>query len=215
MITLLAAVAHADIAPTPPDGRTFLTHAVRVEGLDRHPGYVVLAYDQTDPVRDVAAWKAGGAPTVTLANGASNRRQAFSAPMFRLLPAEAYAAWRAQADAAVAAQREACQRGEGCPHISWFVPKLPPPSGTIDCGLPALTLVTEGPAAGPDSLTSVFTLTEATPTTCVLVEGPREQRKGGTPIPARPTGNCDHLGGAASVGAALAVLLLATRRRQK
>jgi hypothetical protein len=206
----LATAARADIAAEPPMGMQFLSHSARVEGLAAHPGYVVLAYDRGDPVSAVVAWTPEGEAVQQLAYGGNNRGGGLSAPAVHLMSTAAYAEWRAKATAAVEVQRKACaERGEGCMHISRFVPSLPAPQGAIDCKL-AITLETTGSAAGPDALVQVLELTEASATTCVVREKSREYRRRGSIV---GPGGCDTAGGTLSVALGLLLVLVPRRAR--
>lgn len=212
MIALtLCATARADLLPSPPAGRIFLEQSVRVEGADRHPGFVLIALDSGPTVPAVATWRAGSPATLPLANGLSNRGPRFRSPALRMLTAADYDAWRKAADAAEATQRAACAKGEGCMHISRFVPALPAPAGATDCGL-AVALPTEGPESGPDAVVTVLDWAEAAPGTCVVRWVRSESTRQGRPYVA-PSGNCDATAGWVS-GLSAAAALLGTRRRR-
>ncbi|MCB9700073.1 MAG: hypothetical protein H6738_25015 [Alphaproteobacteria bacterium] len=206
---LWSSVALADIAPTPAVGQRFLTHSVRVTGLTEHPGFVLVAHDAGDTVGTVLAWT--GDEVQQLGNGASNRGPRLSHPSFRLMSREAYDAWKTASSAEVSAQREACMRGEGCAHISRFVPKITPPTGTVDCAT-SIDVVTSGPADGPDAVVEPLTVVEASATSCVLKRGETERTLKGAAFTGG--GGCDTTGGVLSLVGALVAAGLFRRRRQ-
>lgn len=208
---LSLSIAHADVAIPPPADQQFVSHDLVVQGLEAHPDAVLLVLDRGATVSAYRAFHAGAETRQTLATGGRNRGGGISAPSLLLMPKAAYEAWQAQAMADVRAQREACSsRGEGCSHISRFVPRYPAPTGTIDCGL-SLTLVTTGPERGPDTIVETVALTAATATRCAVEAKGRTAEQDGEPM---ETGGCSTAGGAVSLGAGLALLGLVSRRRR-
>jgi hypothetical protein len=223
---LSLSIAHADVAIPPPDGKQFMNHDLVVEGLDAHPDVVLVVMDRGDTVTAYRSFAAGKDTRQTLAKGNRRRGGGMSAPTVRLMTKPAFEAWQTEARAAVDAQREACsERGEGCAHISRFVGKYPAPKGAVDCGL-SLDLVTSGPEGGPNQTVDTIALEAASATRCTVVSKGRHHERDGmrtdAPPPAEPAvdgaapapPSCNTLGGVASVGAGLAMLGLAMRRRK-
>jgi hypothetical protein len=204
-------IAHADIAIPPPDGERFVKHDLEVVGLEAHPEVVLIALDGGDTVSGYRAFRPGGEARQTLARGGNNRGGGISAPSVKMLPKAAFEAWEKKSRADVAAQREACaSSGEGCAHISRFVPRYPAPKDAVDCGF-TMTLVTSGPKRGPDTVVDTIALKTASASTCVVDARPRTAELDGKPVEA---GGCSTVGGAVSLGAGLAMLGVAARRRR-
>lgn len=213
LLLALAGPARADVALEPEPGTRFVTHALRIEGLDAHPGHVVLAYDEGATLSTFRAFHAGGQPSQELGWGGANRGPHMGAPGLHLLPRAAYEAWLAQTTATILAQETACaERGEGCMHISRFVPSFPPPAGAVSCGL-GLTVQGSGPKDGPDRVEDVLHLETATDTSCVLRKVGLEASREGKPVGVDAGARCDLTGSAASLVAGLGLLLGLGRRR--
>lgn len=212
MTALLSlSLAHADVAIPPPDGQRFVKHDLVVAGLERHPDVVLLAIDAGGTVSGYRAWRAGGEARQTLAQGGRSRGGGIAAPSVKMLPKAAFDAWEAKSRADVDRQRAACaDRGEGCAHISRFVPSYPAPPDTVDCGFP-IRLVTSGPKRGPDTVVDTIELQSSADGRCIVSAQPRSAERDGQPV---DTGGCSTAGGAVSLGAGLALLGVAARRRR-
>lgn len=215
MVPLLLALclpAQADVAVPPPTGKRFLTHALRVDGLEQHPGYVVVAFDGR-PGSSIGTHRVftAEAPQQDLAYGGSNRGPALAEPGLHLMKRDAYDAWNTEQSAVVAAQRKACsERGEGCAHISRFVPSYQAPGAVVDCGH-RVGLETVGLATGPDTVIDVVTLTAASDSACTVKPVEREREKDGDQVGV--TGCSAAALSATSVLAGLGLLLGMRRRR--
>lgn len=208
---LSLSMAHADIAIPPPDRERFVRHDLEVVGLEAHPEVVLIAIDEGSTVQGYRAFRPGGEARQTLAQGGRNRSRGISAPSVKMLPKAAFATWEREARGAVDAQREACaSRGEGCVHISRFVPRYPAPKDAVDCGF-TIKLVTRGPERGPDTVIDTIALKTAAASTCVVETRPRTAEKDHEPV---DMGGCSTIGGAVSLGAGLALLGVAARRRK-
>lgn len=170
LISLIAA-ARADIAPEPPPDKQFTTYTVQVDGLDRFPGVVLVLHDKgSDTIRAYRSFTAEKSSHM-IASGHRSRGNNFSNPDLFAMTAEAYAAWSAETDAEIRRQEAACaDRGEGCAHISRFVPKFAPPTGAVACGAD-IQIRTTAPTGGPSEYTDVFTVTAASAEGCT-VSGP-------------------------------------------
>ena len=210
----LSTTALADIAIEPDPGTTFLSHSLRLEGLAEHPTSVLVVHDGGSTISAHRAYSADREAQQTLARGGSNRGGGMGAPSIYLMNGIAYQAWSTATDATVSAAREACaDRGEGCAHISRFVPSYAPPTGAISCGV-SIDLQLSGPDGGPDEVVDVYRLAEASATTCRLDRIAQELSRDGKPVTAS-TGGCSALqASAASVLAGLALLLGMGRRRR-
>ncbi|MCK6505808.1 hypothetical protein L6R53_20870 [Myxococcota bacterium] len=214
LLWTLSVPARADVALEPDPGTRFLTHALRIEGLDAHPGYVVLAYDAGAELSTWRAFHAGAPASQELGWGGANRGPRMGAPGLHLLPRAAYDAWLAQTTATIQAQETACaERGEGCMHISRFVPSFPPPVGAVSCGL-SLQVQGAGPEDGPDRVEEVLRLEAASDSTCSLARVGQELSREGKPVAAGSGARCDLVGGAASLLAGAGLLLGLGRRRR-
>lgn len=214
LVATLCWPARADVALEPAAGTRFITHALRLEGLDAHPGYVVLAYDDGPELHTHRAFHSGGPATQELGWGGANRGGLLSAPGLHLLPRAAYDAWAASTTATVQAQETACaERGEGCMHISRFVPHYPPPAGAVSCGI-RLPLQGSGPADGPDRVEEVLRLEAASDSACTVTRVGPAPSLDGQATPADAGARCDLTGSAASLLAGLGLLLGLGRRRR-
>lgn len=182
LLTLLSSLALADVVVPPPDDSRYVSHVLRLDGLQAHPGFVFLVYDDGPEISGWRAFSAGGQAEWELMRGGSRLGAAMSQPAVRMLSAAAYESWAAATNAEKERQRAACsERGEGCMHISRFVPRVAPPSGAIDCGL-RLSMEATGPADGPEQIVHIATVTAATETSCVVTLTGRETS--GAPTPA-------------------------------
>lgn len=210
-VLLSLSMAHADIAIPPPDGERFVRHDLEVVGLEAHPDVVLIAIDEGSTVHGYRAFRPGGEARQSLAQGGRNRSGGVSEPSVKMLPKSAFDVWEKEARGAVDAQREACaSRGEGCAHISRFVPRYPAPKDAVDCGF-KMKLVTHGPERGPDTVIDTIALKTAAAGICVVEARTRTAEKDGEPV---EMGGCSTIGGAVSLGAGLAILGVAARRRQ-
>lgn len=207
-LALLLPTARADVATPPPNGKRFTTHAVEVKGLP--DDMVLLAVDAGDPVSKVVVFHKDGKQA--LERGGRNRGGGLGKPRIVAMSRTAHAAWDDKARKEVARQQEACaKRGEGCAHISRFVPRIPAPSPVVDCGV-TVDLQLEAPENGPDSFVQTITVKEATAGACTVEDGGVVGMKDGEPV---KSGGCATVGGAASAAIGLAVLLGLARRRDK
>lgn len=219
-LALLLPPAHADVAIEAPEGMLLATHSLRVEGLLDHPDAVILAFDGPPggTVSTHRVYGQGQASQHVLARGDDRNGSAMGAPSLYAMARPAYETWAAATSAEVERQRQACdERGEGCMHISRFVPSYASPSAVLPCGVQVET-VTQGPDSGPDLRIEVYkvaALEIAAPDggACRLDKVATEQYRQGNPYqPA--SGGCSALAGsAASVLAGLSLLLGLGRRR--
>lgn len=167
LLPLLGLGALADVSVPPPDKQRFLTHQLRIEGLDAHPDVVVVAHDRTETLSAHRAFSAGDAEQI-LGIGGNRYGGSLSAPALFLMARADYDAWSEAVRVEVAKQEEACaDRGEGCVHASRFVPSYAPPAGTVDCKQD-IGLRLTGPQDGPVAVTDVLRLVEASATSCRL-----------------------------------------------
>ena len=211
---LLLSAAHADVAPEPPSGEQFTTYSVRVEGLAAFPDVVLVVHDKSGGELRGYATLTADKSEAQLGNGRSWRENNIPSPDLFVMPRAAYEAWAQATAAEVARQEEACsERGEGCAHISRFVPHFAAPTGTTPCRA-TIDITTTAKAGGPDAYVDVFQLKAAAPGTCT-VEGPaRIALRGGKPVSA--SGRCAAVtpgGGLAVLLAALGITGLRRRRR--
>lgn len=225
LISLIAA-AQADIAPMPPPDKQFTTYTVQVDGLDKFPDAVLVLHDKdADTIYGYRPFSAEKA-SHQIANGHSSRGNTIHNPDFFLMTAEAFAAWSAETNAEIARQRDACsERGEGCVHISRFVPKFAPPTGTVPCNA-TVNIRTTAPQGGPSEYTDVFTVTAASAEGCTLTgpaapaaapSGSHEPEAApADPAPsAEPAGSrCAAVTAAGGAAWGLALLLAGARRRR-
>jgi hypothetical protein len=196
---LLSAIAHADIPPTPPTNREFASNAVMVEGLEGSPDFVLLLVP------------AGTSISAYRAFTPERSRQDLSDRMLRadfwLMEKAAYEAWSAATSAEIMRQETACaERGEGCAHISRFVPSFSPPTQAIRCGA-SLDAPSTVPRGEPTSLLHTFRLTAASATACTVTADTS------TPPSVSPGKGCATAGGGVS-GLALPLLMLLGLRRR-
>lgn len=225
-LILLSLSAQADVIQPPPDKERYLTHQLRIEGLDAHPDVVIVAHDRAGTISSHRAFSAGDAQQV-LGRGARRDGGGLSAPALFLLPRAAHDAWSEGVRAEVARQEEACaDRGEGCAHISRFTPSYAPPEGGVDCKQD-ITLKLTGPEDGPKEVVDVLRLVEASATTCRLEAvdqaaapaspGPSPTPPEAPPAPADASTaaaerGCAHVGSAGSLLVGLGLLLGLGRR---
>lgn len=208
---LSLSLAHADVAVPPPRGERFVNHDLVVEGMDAHPDVVLVVLDAGPTVSAYRSFQKGGERRQTLARGNRSRGGGMSAPTVKMMTRPAFEAWQKEARATVDAQREACaQRGEGCAHISRFVPRYPAPKDALECGF-LIDLVTSGPEGGPNTVVDTIALKTAKADRCEVETKGRHAELDGKRI---ESAGCNTLGGAVSVGAGLAMLGLAMRRRR-
>ncbi len=168
---LLVTTTKADIAPEPPAGRAFLSHYLKMENLADYPGFALLVYDPSPDGKITASrtFKVGKDAEQLLENQ-SNWRSArnFDRPGIWLLSLAQEKAWSKKTGELIAQQREACaRRGEGCAHISRFVPKYPPPAEAIDCGV-RIDIQTTVAKGQNDRVVDVYRIAKATDKTCQL-----------------------------------------------
>lgn len=212
LLLLSSPIVRADVAPEAPSGEQFTTYGVRVEGLAAFPDVVLVLHDRGNPstIHGYRAFSADS-PEHVLASGAASRGNVFSQPdLFAMSRAE-YDAWSAQTAAEIARQEEACsERGEGCPHISRFVPRFAPPTGTVACGA-SIAITTTAPTGGPDAHVDVFSVTTASASTCTLSGPARVSLREGKPI--STSSRCDALNLSGSL-LALGLALLAVLPRR-
>ena len=157
-----ASVAHADVAIEPPTGKQFMRHHLSVENMSEHAGFAVVVFDAGDTISTYRAFTATSSAKQELGWGGQNRGPSLFQPTARLMSLDAFEAWKAATGAEVDKQREACaDRGEGCAHISRFVPRFAPPADTVDCKT-RFDLELSGEDGGPDTRIDVVKLTEAT-----------------------------------------------------
>lgn len=212
LCALLLSSAQADVVLPPPDGRQYLSHELTLSGLPE--GWVLVVAADTKELAGVVSLSADG--STTLATGDDRFLPLGQSPKVWAMTAADHAAWTARADAIAAEQERACsETGEGCVHISRFVPRLPAPAPRLDCGT-TLSLRLEGPASGPRTTTDQLEVVSLTDTACAL------QLTGPAPVPSSPTGprppstsRCS--AGAASTSAAslaLGIGLLGIARRR-
>ena len=208
LLLLSIAPARADIAIEPPTDQQFLTWSIRVEGLEAAPGSVVVAWE-TPYEGKITGYRAlsAASPEAELYHGGS-RRPGLASPDLYLLPTAAFETWQAATREEIDRQEAACaDRGEGCMHISRFVPHFAPPTGGIDCATKA-KLTESGPTNSPPTRLLTFHLDEASATTCKL--SPVGQEKEAAP---KATGGCTSAGGSAlSLLAGFAMLVGLSRR---
>lgn len=210
-LLLLTLVARADVILPPAEGSRYVTHALRVQGLEAHPDVVLLAYEGGAQIRTWRVFSADGESQWDLGSGRGRSGAGMSRPSVHLLPKATFDTWSAAASAEIARQRTACdERGEGCVHISRFTPRIAPPAGAVSCGL-TLDLVLVGPKDGPDQVVDIAELVAADATTCTLELTGREATLDGKPVTG---GQCSTTGGVASALAGLGLLLGLGRRRR-
>lgn len=216
MLTLLVTtLAYADVAPIEPPGKHFVSHSLRVEGMGDHPGHVLVVYDapQDGQISANLAYHSEGQSEQVLADGSRSRGNLFSRPTVYLMTRDNYNAWSKISTAEIERQRIACaERGEGCMHISRFVPHYAPPTNAIDCKmqLEAITLL---PDSGPDRIVDVFRLKTASADTCLLENQGRESFRNNKPYKAR---GCSTVHGlAAGIWLASVGFVVVNGRRQR
>jgi hypothetical protein len=167
LLLSLLPIATADIAPTPPPGEQFATYHVRVEGLEAFPDVVLVLHDRSEQINAHRAFTAEK-PEQQIANGFSSRGARFSSPDLFVMSADAYTAWSTLTSTEIERQRQACdERGEGCAHISRFVPRYAPPSDTTVCNA-GIQIKTSSSVGGPERYVDTFTVTDAAPGRCSL-----------------------------------------------
>ena len=133
-LLLLLPLAQADLVVPPPEDRRYITHKLRIENLESFPDRVFVVVDDGDEVRSHRAFTAEQA-THELGRGGRRSGGSLGSPRIRAMTPADYEAWRDATRETVNAQREACQRGEGCAHISRFSPRYAPPKAGVDCGV--------------------------------------------------------------------------------
>ena len=224
LLPLLISAAWADIPPTPPAGKQFTTYSIQVDGLEGFPDAVLVAYDKdTAELRGYEAFKAGDSKHM-LVNGNNSRGQRFSKPDLYFMTAAAFAAWAEATSVAVEEQRTACdERGEGCAHISRFMPRIAPPADAVPCNA-SIQIRTTAPVGGATAYLDVFTVTAASAGGCT-VTGPAEPASaapasapsaGVPPEPSAAESRCAAVTGTGSgVAWGLAMLLAGARRRRR
>ncbi|MEL6342777.1 MAG: hypothetical protein AAFV53_06565 [Myxococcota bacterium] len=206
-------LAHADVAPTEPPGRQFVTHALRVEGMDVHPGHVLVVYNapQDGVIRANLAYHSEGQAQQTLGDGSRARGNHFSKVRFHLMSRDRYSAWSSTTAQEIARQRTACaEKGEGCAHISRFVPRYPPPAQVVDCQV-EIDVITQNEKKGPDQIVDVVRLKEAGDSVCVLEQGPRQEFRRSRLI----NEGCSTVHGLAAGTWLLTAILVAVSRRRR
>jgi hypothetical protein len=215
---LLLGLASADLLIPAELGQVHITHSVRIDGIP--PEFVVVAFDGS-PGGEVGTYRAFTAdhPELVIATGGNSRGATLGAPALYGMTAEAYAEWDAVRSAEVARQEEACLNGEGCAHISRFVPSFATPTAVIPCGL-SLEPTGSAPEGSPLQRTDVFTATVTAEACTVTPAAAPSDAPGDVPAGAAPgttsgasveSTDCSTAPGPVSVLLGLGLLLLARR----
>lgn len=210
---LLLGLASADLLIPAEMGQVHITHSVRIEGLT--PGFVVVAFDGT-PGSEVGTHRAFTVdhPELVIANGGNSRGASLGAPALYAMTVEAHTEWDTARAAEVGRQEQACLNGEGCAHISRFVPSYATPTAVIPCGL-SLEPTGSAPEGSPVERTDVFTATVTAEACTVTPLAPPESPSGAAPGTTAgatvESADCSTASGPVSVLLGLGLLLLARR----
>ena len=171
-ILCLSAPALADVAPPLARGMEFLVHRVVVENMAEHPKWSLVVYDRpsSGKIRAHLVFNADTKKEQHLVSGRSWREKArFRSPRVWLVPRETAQAWSKVTKAEIMRQRAACQRGEGCAHISRFQPKYAAPDAAVDCGVAIkVTSKRKVDRSGKPIVLHTYRLTKASATACML-----------------------------------------------
>ncbi len=177
----ILSVALADVLIEPDDGQIHVSHSLQIQGLAEHPDVVVLAFSGK-PGSSLSTHRVFTAERDQhqLASGRARSGNIGEAGLY-LMSSEDYEAWNTKRGEEVTRQREACERGEGCVHISRFVPDYNAPKAVVSCNL-SIPTVTSAPTGSPSKRLDAYRLTTASADSCVLEASTPEI----TPVPADP-----------------------------
>ena len=182
---LWLSLAFADLLVPAPEGKVYVTHSVRIEGVPE--GKVLLVFDGP-PGGEVEAMRVYTTTQTqhVVARGSQNRGGSLGEPGVWMMALEDYTPWNTARSEDVAKQEAACMNGEGCAHISRFVPTWTMPEALISCNH-TLELQTQAAAGEPEERLDVFAAT-VTDDACSLqaVEATPEEVPGTEPSKTDP-----------------------------
>jgi hypothetical protein len=172
LLALVLGLARADLAPRSDEGKEFVRHQLRVEGLDTVEGSVLVLHSKPEEGL-ISTHRVLSSKTVQIVELADGSAQSYLgqeiwSPQAQLMSQADFEAWDTIRRQRVSEQEEACMRGEGCAHISRFVPRFSPPSVGIRCAVDLPDIYAEAPFGSPTEVVHLVELSQTGPENCTL-----------------------------------------------